>query len=157
MMPLQAKNAQAFTLIELIAIVVLLSVLSVVAFGRLGDLSGFSRKASFDEVVAAVQYAQKLAVSTGCSVQVVLVSDGYNLHQGNPDCDDTVYARNVVHPRDRVSPYEKVNDPDISISPGATFVFTSQSSVTGLTTDQVFVVNGRQFQIFRSTGLVNEL
>jgi len=156
MLPLQEKKTRGFTLIELITVVVLLSVLGVVAMARLDNLGGFSQKAFFDEVVSAVRYAQKLAVSSGCSVQVTLTGTGFSLHQGASGCDDTTYTRDVLDPADRASAYANAN-PQASISPGATFVFTSQSNVTGLSLDQAFTVNGRQFRIYRATGLVDVL
>jgi MSHA pilin protein MshC len=158
---LQAKNAQGFTLIELIAIVVLLSVLGVVAMGRLGSLGGFEQRALFDEVVGAVQYARKLAISTGCNVQVQLTGSGYNLHQGASGCTDASYTRNVLDPASRGSAYEKINDPNISIATAATFVFTSDSRVTSVAGNQLgnqtFTVNGRSFTVYGLTGLVDVL
>ena len=158
---LQAKNAQGFTLVELITVVVLLSVLGVVAMGRLGNLGGFEQRALFDEVVGAVQYARKLAISTGCNVQVQLTSSGYSLRQGSPGCTDTSYTLNVLNPASRGNAYQKSGDPNMSIPTTATFVFTADSRVISTAGNQLgnqtFTVNGRDFTVYGLTGLVDVL
>jgi MSHA pilin protein MshC len=155
-MSLQEKNARGFTLIELVVVIVLLAVLGVIALARVGDTRGMANRAFFDEVVSALRYAQKLAISTGCNVQVVLTATGYALHQGQASCTDTTYTRAVLDPANRRVPYSN-SDANASITPTATFEFTSESTVTGLALDQTFTVNGLSFQVYRMTGLVNAL
>lgn len=58
-----------FTLIELVTVLVVLGILAVVVLPRVGE--GSFRSAAFAEQVAAsFRYAQRLAVATGCEVQV---------------------------------------------------------------------------------------
>lgn len=154
-MNLQEKCNNGFTLIELIAVIVLLSVMGVVGIARLGNLGEFDSRAFYDEVVNAVRYAQKLAISTGCSVQVTISATGYALHQRQTDCITGAFTRDVVNPSDRSSHYQKSN-PDININPTAALEFSAQSTVTvnGVASNQVFTVNGRQFTVYSLTGLV---
>ena len=58
-MLLQDRIETGFTLIELVAVILLLSILSVVALSRLGGMDVFEEKAYFDEVTNAFRYAQK--------------------------------------------------------------------------------------------------
>ena len=153
-MLLQGKNAQGFTLIELIAVVVLLSVLGVLAFARLGSFGGIEIRAFYDEVVAAVRYAQKLAVSTGCDVQVSLSATGYSLQQRQTDCTTGDFTRAVLDPSERSQAFQN-SHPDVSVSPTAQLVFTSDSTVSTLAADQTFSLNGRTFTVFQLTGLVD--
>jgi MSHA pilin protein MshC len=67
-----------FTLMELLVIIVLLGILSVAVFSRF-DAASF-RAASFDqEVRAAIRFAQKFAIMSGCEVQVNVSGTGYAL------------------------------------------------------------------------------
>lgn len=153
-MVLQEKYNNGFTLIELIAVIVLLSILGVAAMSRLGNFGGIETRAFYDEVVNAVRYAQKLAISTGCAVQVKLTATGYELHQRDTSCTSGPFIRNVMNPVDRSKAYENENL-QVSISPTATFEFSAQSTVTGLAAEQEFNINGRKFYVFRHTGLVD--
>ncbi len=154
---MQVTNDTGFTLIELIAVIVLLSILGVVALSRLGSTDQIAIKGFYDDTVSALRYAQKLAISTGCTVQVSLTATGYDLHQQQTDCTTGLYTRDVLNPADRTRPYENFN-PDVTISPVDTFVFTPQSNVTGLDAgDTLFSVNGFQFMVYEHTGLVDAI
>lgn len=60
---------RGFTLIELVIVMVLLGVLAAIVLPRLGE--GSFRSAAFaEQVAAAFRYAQRLAVATGCEIQV---------------------------------------------------------------------------------------
>ncbi len=139
----------------MVTVVVLLSILSVVALSRLGGVSGFERRAYFEEVVNALRYGHKLAISTGCNVRVDVTSSSYRLRQGT-SCSATTFDRNVLNPANRTSAYQNLSPPDgITISPAASFIFTPQSTVTGLGADTIFTVGSLQFTVFQNTGLVD--
>ena len=154
-MILSIRSKFGFTLVELVTVIVLLSVLSVLALSRLGGVSGFERRAYFEEVVNALRYAQKLALSTGCNVRVDVTSSSYRLRQATT-CTASTFDRNVVNPANRTVAYQNLSPPDgITISPAASMTFTPQSSVTGLSGDTVFSVGSLQFTVFQNTGLVD--
>ena len=105
-------------------------------------------------MVNAARYGQKLAVSTGCDVQVRISGTGYDLHQRQTDCTTGAFTRDVVNPVDRTSPYQNTNA-DVSINPSATLVFSAESTVSGIAADQTFSMDGRQFTVYRNTGLID--
>jgi MSHA pilin protein MshC len=158
---MQGAFTKGFTLIELIATLVLLSILGVVAFARLGNLDQFESQGFYRDTLTAVRYAQKLAVSTGCRVDVTLenVASGtqgrYSLHQGQLGCTDTTYTRDVLNPADRTLAYQGTAPSGVTISPTASFRFTPQSTVEGLASDTTFSIGGSSFTVYLLSGLVD--
>ncbi|HAI60213.1 MAG TPA: prepilin-type cleavage/methylation domain-containing protein [Xanthomonadaceae bacterium] len=61
--------ARGFTVLELVVVVVLLGVLAVIALPRLTE-GGFRSAAFTEQVAAAFRYAQRLAVASGCEIEV---------------------------------------------------------------------------------------
>ena len=56
---------RGFTLVELIAILIIVGIMSVFAIGRLSTLgsSTFSQRAFYDKVTASIEYARKIGVA----------------------------------------------------------------------------------------------
>ena len=69
------------TLIELVTVVVILGILSAFAVPRFFDQDVFEERGFYEEVVAALRYGQKIAVGSGCPVQVSIDASGYALAQ----------------------------------------------------------------------------
>lgn len=77
----RVRATRGVTLLELIAVLIMLSAIAVVALGRLDSTGGFAARAFAQDVRAALRFAQKFAVASGCQVQVNIVdaSDSYDL------------------------------------------------------------------------------
>lgn len=74
------KTQAAFTLIELVMVIVLLGILSATGLPKFFDVSSYGQQAFFDDTLTAVRYAQKLAVATGCKIQVSVSANAYTLN-----------------------------------------------------------------------------
>ncbi|MCF6362188.1 MAG: type II secretion system GspH family protein [Gammaproteobacteria bacterium] len=76
-------HQRGFTLIEMIAVMVIMATLAVVAIGSFNP-NDYQLSASRDELVAALRYAQSLSLShTGATnYEVTLTGIGYSVTQG---------------------------------------------------------------------------
>ncbi len=152
------KYFSGFTLIELVVVVLLLGILSVFAMGRMFDQNQFAAKGFFDDTVTAVRFAQKLAVSTGCDVQVTIDASGYQLHRSSK-CTAGDFTDLVPNPANRANDYINSDMPSgYRFSPGV-IVFNAQG-LPNLTADkQVQLKEGETgvfaFTVYYQTGLVD--
>lgn len=63
-----SRRAAAFTLVELVVIILIIAVLALYATSRF-SISPFQEAGFAQQAVAAVRYAQQLAISSGCDVE----------------------------------------------------------------------------------------
>lgn len=70
---------RGFTIVELIMVIVIIGILAAVVGPRFFTKSNFDERFYFEEILSSVRYAQKLAVASGCSINVLVDSDGYQL------------------------------------------------------------------------------
>lgn len=78
---------RGFTIVELIMVIVIIGIISAVALPRFFDRKTFDERFYFEEVLSSVRYAQKLAVASGCYIQVQVSASGAALSYSN-DCGD---------------------------------------------------------------------
>ncbi len=60
-----------FTLIELIVVILLVGILSAIVLPKL-NLDSFKEKGGFQQGIAMIRFGQKQAISSGCTVDVLL-------------------------------------------------------------------------------------
>lgn len=77
------KQQRGFTLVELIAVMVIIATLAVVAVGNFNP-NDYDLSAARDELVGVLRYAQEMSLShTGANdYQVTLTATGYSVTQG---------------------------------------------------------------------------
>jgi MSHA pilin protein MshC len=92
-----------FSLIELIAVIVIIGALAVIALPRF-NTSGFDRYAFRHELLSALRYAQKTAMASGCAVEVQLDggADSYRVvlrtSGSATDCGTGGFGAPLQHP-----------------------------------------------------------
>ena len=144
-----------FSLIELIAVIVLLGILGVVALGRFSDQDVFAARGFFDDTVAAVRFAQKFAVSSGCDVRVVTTATGYQVLQSST-CTADDFTNPVANPANRSNNYQSGPIPNgYSLSAGTiTFDALGQREEGTSTFDLTNGSTTFSFTVHAGTGLV---
>ena len=76
-----------FTLPELVMVIVIMGILAVVAVPRFFDRGVYDEQGFFTAALSAVRYAQKLAMASGCDVQVTFTAGAYALDRRDVGCD----------------------------------------------------------------------
>ena len=152
------KNQIGFTLIELISVIVLLGIISVVAVGRFNANPFIS--AGFDqELRAALRYAQKYAILSGCDVQVDIdaAADSYDLTVRNdvgvlPQSGLTAsgaFATPLQNPT--AGAYSGAAPTGVDITAGLTFFYDREGAPS---TGGIIVVDGNVITIEPVTGFI---
>lgn len=136
--------------------VVILGILSVTALPNFFNLADYQQRGFFDDTLNAIRYAQKLAVATGCNVQLTIAGDQFELKRpGAGDrslCSSTNasdFTLAVIRPGSGEADYQG-SQSGISAS-DATLYFTAAGTASSEAT--ITVGNG-QISVVQNTGFV---
>ncbi|HJV84117.1 MAG TPA: prepilin-type N-terminal cleavage/methylation domain-containing protein [Noviherbaspirillum sp.] len=142
-MPSSRRDRSGFTLVELVATMVIIGVLAFVALPRFSLISTFQTEAFRDQVVAALRYGQKSAVSHRRLVCADVTSNSVSLRIASVNPASNCGSATLNGP-DGQSPYASNSSALISAGTG-TLYFQPSGTVTngaGVTTDYSIAING---------------
>ena len=153
----QINSQRAFTLIELVMVIVLLGILSATALPRFFDVSGYRQQAFFDDTLNAVRYAQKLAVAMGCKVQVSVSANAYTLNSPAnrsqcPSSAAATFSSNVRNPGTGATTYTNNQSGVTLTSTAATFYFDALGKASADVT--LTVAGSKTITVVGVTGFV---
>jgi MSHA pilin protein MshC len=75
-----------FTLVELVAVLVILGIVAAVAAPRLFDNVAFTERGYADEIAASLRYARRIAIASNCNVRFTVNAAGYSAVQPSVQC-----------------------------------------------------------------------
>jgi MSHA pilin protein MshC len=79
---LGAPSSQGgFTVIELIACVVIMGILAAITAPRFVNMQTFTQRGYADDIASSLRYARRIAVASGCKVRVTIDAAGYSAWQ----------------------------------------------------------------------------
>ncbi len=141
---------RGFTLVELLMVIVIIGTLSAVVGPRFFDRQVFDDRLFFEESIGAVRYGQKLALASGCLIQVSLDNNGYHLRQA-ASCSTGGYSREVIGP-DGQTPYSAALPAGVVLSSsGFPLVFDALGRASAAASASI---GSHAFTVVAETGLV---
>ena len=141
-----------FTIVELVATLVIIAVVCAVTLPRLIDSDSFSERGYTDELASALRYAQRIAVASRCNVRLVVAAGDYSGFQ-RTDCDGTGAWTSVVLRAD--GPLSGIADAGVITAPAGTVIeFSRDGGVVGGAPPQLTVAGFFRIDIDAITGQV---
>lgn len=150
-----ASTTGGFTLVELVVVIVILAVLGSIAMPRFFGERVFAERGYYEEVVATLKYAQKLAVASGCPVRVAIDPAGYEARQQQPvsgRCDPSGAWSLPVMLSDGEA-LAGTAPGGVTAAPSVAIVFDALGR-TGLAADQAISVGGWSMTVRAASGYV---
>lgn len=138
-----------FTLVELIVVILLVGILAAYAVPRL-DLAGYRSAGFYQQTLAAVRFAQKQAINTGCSVEVEINTlDAEICELKWNGCAGNA---NLAHPATGNMDF-CANSAPAGAVPSVSFSFDRIGAPTAA---QSFSIDGRTLVVEANTGFAHE-
>ena len=128
-----------YTLVELVTVIVILGILAAFAVPRFADHQVFEERGFYEEVVAALRYGQKIAVGSGCPVQISIDASGYALTQqtvlaNRCDPGDSSYAVPILLPTGQAA--AGTTPAGVTLGPVVTYKFDGLANRPGQRPDR---------------------
>ena len=162
----RARQA-AFSLIELVAVLVIVGVLAVFAMPRFAGIDPFAQRGFFEEALAATRYAQKLAVASGCSIRMNFDASSNSLDiarwTGSADCTQLTVPLQTVQRPGSDAPFQSTAPSGVNVGNDLTFYFDRIGRPHDLSgnlisdpADLDVIIGPHRLQVTPDTGLVLE-
>jgi MSHA pilin protein MshC len=149
-------RGSGFTMIELVVVIVIIGILAAIAAPRFFGNRAFLERGYYEELTAALKYAQKLAVASGCPVRVSIAAGSYDARQqaaagGSCNTADATWPTGVQLADGRL--LSGTTPIGVSASPAVTIVYDALGR-TNLAADQVISVGSFALTVRADSGYV---
>jgi MSHA pilin protein MshC len=148
---------KGFTLVELVMTLVILGIVSATFLPKFFQISVYQERVFFDDTLAAMRYAQKLAVATGCNIQFSIAGNSYALKRpaaiDRSQCSSTNaahFTRDLAHPGTGAAQYTG-SQSSISLTP-VTLYFSALGNASS--DADIAVGSNKRITVTQTTGLV---
>lgn len=149
-------TAIGFSLIELMVVILLLGILAAFAAPRI-NISSFRQQGFYQQATAAARFAQKLAISSGCVVQVQISGAGCSVTW---NVCAPASGTNVPSPATGNNNFCADSDGTVPVAADVSFDAIGRPVNSGapatLLATQNITINGRTLRIEAQTGFAHE-
>ncbi len=151
------RHNSGFTLMELVTVMIVVGILAVFVMPRMFDLTAFRQRGFFDELIQATRYAQKLAVTSGCAVRIVIGGGGFTMDQPTTPppsaaCSSGGSWGTAVTIPGTAGPYNAPSG--VSVTSTATIIFLPSGAADNGPTVTVHGSGDLSFTVNQTTGYV---
>jgi len=147
---------KGFTLVEMIATLVIVALIAAVSGPLFFNVNAFRESGFYDETISAVRYAQKYAVASGCTVRVQTTAGGFTLYRpaAVANCNTPgSYTTILADPSGNATTFTRTAPSGVVLT-AADFTFSASGTAT-VTPDPITInVGSRQLTVFGETGFV---
>lgn len=99
--PIFFRTSTGFTMIELVMVMVLAGILAIAVIPRFANKSAFDERGFYDQTIAMVRYAQKVAIAQRTNVFVNVTANTICLtYAADLTCTSAVVGNHVINPSD---------------------------------------------------------
>jgi MSHA pilin protein MshC len=148
------RGNAGFTLIELIAVIIVVGILAAFTLPRFVGETAFDARGVHDNLASALRYARERAIAGNCPVRVTISSGGYVLEHRS-SCGTGAFDQSIVNPGTGDAFAANVA-PGVTLEPAATIIFTATGATRGADTT-IHVSGGgrtRMLTVIAGTGYV---
>ncbi len=153
------NRKKGFTLIELIVVIILMGILAAYALPNL-NLDGFREQGFEQQAMAAIRYAQKQAIGSGCEVIVSIAADGCTMSwNGSPPPPTLVVcpaASPISNPASGLGDFCDDSTPNSTADLTTTISFDNIGSPTATAGDLSINLGSTTITIEPETGFAHE-